>query len=188
MYFSDEQLIKSLKSGDKKSFEKIYTILYFRLVNFAREYVIDTEIAREIVQDSFLALWESKTKLKDKTNISSLLFTITRNNALNYLKHLLAERKFNEYTKHTHEQYQLNYIALRDESSEHIIYKELRDRIQSAIEQLPPKCKQIFEMSRMEDLKHKEIASLLNISIKTVDNQISEALKRIRFQISEHVN
>ena len=186
MHFTDRQFVKNLKEGDKKSFEKIYEILYYRLINFAKEYVIDMEAAREIVQDSFIRLWESRTRLRYDTNMSSLLFTITRNNSLNYLKHMLAERKYHEYTRQR--QYQLNYIALKDESSEQIIYKELRDRIQFAIEELPPKCRQIFEMSRMKDLKHREIASLLNISIKTVDNQISEALKRIRLQISEYVN
>lgn len=173
MQFSDREFIQSLRRGDKKSFEKIYTVFFYRLVNFAKEYVVDVEVAREIVQDSFLSLWEYRSRLRDNTNISAYLFTITRNNSLNFLKHLLAIRKYSEYSKYSREQYQLNYIALKDESSEQIIYKELQERIQSAITQLPPKCRQIFEMSRVDELKHREIASVLNISIKTVDNQIS---------------
>ena len=187
MQFDDRTLVQGLKNDDKISFEKIYTLFYTRLINFSLEYVVDIEIAREIVQDSFLSLWESRSRLRDDTNISSMLFTITRNNSLNYLKHMIAQRKYNEYEKQRLAQFQLNYIALKDNSSQKIIYKELREGIEAAIDQLPPKCRKIFEMSRMKDLKHKEIASRLNISIKTVDNHISEALKRIRIQVRDLV-
>ena len=118
--------------------------------------------------------------MRDDTKISALLFTITRNNSLNYLKQLNVRKKYNGVIQNKLQQNQLNYLALKDEISDKVIYYELEEKIEKSIESLPAKCKEIFILSRIEGLKHKEIAQSLNIAIKTVENQIREALKRIR--------
>lgn len=177
--------IDALRRGSESAFTQIFHDYYNNLYNYALHYVIDREIAREMVQETFLRLWENRSRLKKKTNLTSLLYTITRNNSLNYLKHLLIENKYSEFARKNFLTYQLNYIALKDETSEQIIYNELQETVQKAINQLPPKCKEIFILSRLKELKHKEIASRLNISPKTVENQISEALRRIRISLIE---
>jgi len=183
----DLQFIKAVRDGDEKAFRKVFHDYYNRLYNYALHYVIDQEIAREIVQDSFMKLWETRSRLKYNSNLGAFLFTLTRNGCLNYLKHLLIQRKHTEKVRKDWHDYQLNYIALSDETSEKIIFDELHEKVQRAIDRLPPKCREIFVMSRTRELKHKEIANLLNISHKTVENQISEALRRIRLQLQDYM-
>lgn len=181
------EIVKGLQRGDEKSFEQIFHRYFELLFNYAKSYVIDKEIARELVQETFLKLWEIKTQLKTNTNIQALLFTITHNNSLNYIKRLLAKKKYIEYNKKIHYEVQLNYFALNDTTSEKIIFDELNEKIEIAINNLPPKCKEAFELSRFKELKYKEIAESMNISVKTVENHISEALKRIQQQIQEYL-
>ncbi len=187
MEIPNQEVIKNLKKGDQKTFENIFHTYYNRLFLFAKEYIIDVEIARELVQEVFLKLWEIRKKISDDTNLQSLLFTILRNNSLNYLKRVNVRKRFFEYNQKTFYELQLNYLALKDETSNQLLFKELQLRIKQAIEKLPHKCKEVFLLSRYEELKYKEIADKLKISEKTVENHIAEALKRIRKEIQDYI-
>ena len=110
-----------------------------------------------------------------------------RNNSLNYLKRVNARKRFYRYNQKTFYELQLNYLALKDETSNQLLFKELQQRIEQAIDKLPHRCKEIFLLSRYEGLKYKEIADKLKISNKTVENQIVEALKRIRKAIQDYI-
>ncbi len=181
------ETIIQLKKGDQKTFEKIFNEYYKKLLLYAKEYVVDLEIAREFVQEAFLKLWEIKKSLLENTNLEALLFTIIRNDCLNYLKRITVKKRYNEFTQKTFNELQLNYIALKDSTSELLFLDELQKKIDDAIAELPVKCKEIFEMSRFDGMKYKEIAEKLSISSKTVENQISEALKRIRQKIENYI-
>lgn len=182
-----QDIVFKLKQGNEEVFQNIFNSNYNTVLYFAKEYVLDYEIAREIAQDSFMVLWELRTKLRSDTNLTSYLITIARNKALNYLKHQLIEKKYSELTQINRLQYQINYSSLKDPSSDPFQYIELSEKIQKAIENLPPRCKQVFLMSRKDELKYKEIASQLNITLKTVEKQVSEALKRIRKAVGEYL-
>jgi len=187
MQYSDHFLLSKLSKNEKYAYNEIFRRYYFRIYNYVRNYVLNDEVAKELTQDTFLLLWEKRSSLKKNTNLKAYLFIISRNNCINYLRHATAKRNYSEFTRYRFEDLRLNYVALKDEISEKIIYNELFYKIQKAIDQLPPKCKNIFMLSRFKEFKNREIAESLNISIKTVENQITEALKKIRNQIKEFI-
>lgn len=183
---SNSEILTQIRNGNQKAFEKIFNEYYRRLFYYAREYVIDVEIAREFVQEAFLKLWENRATLNERTNFEAFLFTILRNDCLNYLKQVAVKKRYNKFSQQTIFELQLNYEALKDKTSELLFFEELRKEIDNAIEELPPKCREIFMMSRYNEMKYKEIAVKLKISVKTVENQISEALKRLRQTIKKY--
>ncbi len=180
-------LIANLIEGNHESFEQLFNTYYQKIYNYANEFVADYDIAREISQETFVKLWENKEALNDNTNISAYLYTIARNISLNFLKQKTMQLKHKENIKDLQLINQLNYLVLKDEISEKIIYKELEDKINLSIDKLPEKCKEVFRLSRMNGLKHKEIAKILNIAVKTVENHIKEALKKIRKDIEPFI-
>jgi len=185
MHETDSILISLLKTGNRNVFESVYNKYYGNLFTYSKSYVLNAEVAQEMVQDTFLKLWEKKESLNDDTNIQALLYRIARNNCFNYLKRLKVEQNYLEYSKSKKTVLELNELALRQSSAEKIISEELEEKINDAIESLPPRCSLVFKMSREQGKKYKEIAGELNISIKTVENQIQKALKELRKSLSE---
>lgn len=182
--FEENKYVSELRKDKETAFDAVFNHYFPKLMRFAMEYVHDTEVAREIVQDTFLKLWEIRKSIDPDTRLASLLYTITRNDALNYLKQLIHKQKYIDDRKRYYEN-QLNYIALRDESSQSLMYDELNEEITNVINELPEKCREVFTLSRNDGLKYKDIADKLNISVKTVETHISEALKRLRTALNK---
>lgn len=176
-------LISLLKEGNKNVFAAVYDQYFGSQYVYAVKYVLDTEVAKEMVQDSFLKLWEKRNSLSAETQILPLLYQITRNNCLNHLKH----EKVKERHKTRMQKLDLNYVAISNLSAEKIIAEELEESINKAISLLPPRCREIFELSRNQEKKYREIAAELNISEKTVENQMLKALKIMREKLSEYL-
>jgi len=176
--------LEMIRRGDENTFERLFHGYFERICYFARDYVCDWEVARELAQETFAKLWEIRASLEDGSDIPALLYTITRNNALNYLKHLTIREKYRNHSETKHVELQLNLMALSDLQVEEIFRHDLQKVIDEAVDDLPEKCKETFVMSRNFDMSYKEIAAQLNISVKTVENHISEALKRLRVKIN----
>jgi RNA polymerase sigma-70 factor (ECF subfamily) len=171
---------EGIRKGNEKAFKDLFINLFEKVCFYAFDYVRNWEVARELAQESFISLWETKENLKQDSNVIGFLFTVTRNKALNHLKHLTAENKYLVYKTNRLNQMQLNITALSDESTEKLISEELKNRVRKTIDTLPEKCKQVYIMSRNMGLSHKEISHRLEISVKTVENHITEALHRLR--------
>lgn len=173
--------LHSIRSGDEKAFEHLFKAQYPILCGFARKYLDDTDQAEEIVQEMFFSFWQKKEKLEINTSLEAYLFRSVRNSCLNYLKHLKIR-----------EQYKLanNQEIRRKEQEVHdnVVALELQERIEHVINQLPPERKKIFKMSRYEELKYKEIAEKLKISVKTVEAQMGKALKFLRLQLADYLS
>jgi len=137
--------------------------------------------AEEIVQEMFFNFWQKKESLEINTSLEAYLFRSVRNACLNYLKHLKIR-----------EQYKLanNQEIKQKEQEIHdtVVAMELEEKIERIINQLPPERQKVFKMSRYEELKYKEIAQKLNISIKTVEVQMSKALKFLRMHLSDYLS
>jgi RNA polymerase sigma-70 factor (ECF subfamily) len=187
MLLTDSILVKFLKEGNREVFESVYKKFFGPLYVYAKEYVVEGNIAREIVQDTFLKLWEKRTSLDDNTSLQSYLYRLTRNNCLNYLKRVKVEERFQQFSRLNKLELELNSSALNHSSAEKIISEELEEKINETIESLPPKCRQIFKMSRNDEMKYKDIAKELNLSVKTVENQILKALKILRKHLSDFI-
>lgn len=181
-----DQRIEKLISGDEAVFSSLMTEYYPRLFNFAKGYLDRLDAIREILQDTFLTLWEKREKLKSDTNISAYLFTLTRNNCLDYLKHRKIELRLMSKKHEDYYYLTTNIHALLDDSLDILMAKDLEYEISNAISSLPEQCRKVFLKSRIDGLKYKEIATELNISEKTVEVHISKALRDIRTHLKKY--
>jgi RNA polymerase sigma-70 factor (family 1) len=165
--------------GSMDSFEQLFRRYYAPLVVYAAKYVYGTEIAREIVQDFFVRLYEKRNTLSIDVSMKSYLYRSIYNCCINYLN------QRNIQDKH------LKNILLERTDEENLENEinsvELQYKIFEVIEELPAKCKRIFKMNRLEGLKNEEIAHTLNLSKRTVETQISKALKILRKRLVNYL-
>ncbi|MCU4156984.1 RNA polymerase sigma-70 factor [Carboxylicivirga sp. A043] len=177
----DKNILKLLQQGDEGIYRNIFHQLQPALVVYAKEYVLDTDMASNIVQEAFLKLWEKRNAIKIGTILNAYLYKSVRNLCLNYLRHLKVEDKYADKVQ----QLQLNFEALKDKSAERLLEAEIMERIQVAVDKMTPQCKRVFELSRFEGKSYKEIALELGIAEKTVENQMGKALKVARAELKE---
>lgn len=159
------------------SFEKAFKDYYRELVAFTYQYVEDHDMAEELVQEMFSNVWAKSSQIDIRTSVKSYLYGAVRNAALNHLKHQKVTRKYQEHEQHKIDYFEVDFLEL----------DELQAEIDLAINKLPEKCREIFEMSRFEGKKNKEIAEKLNLSIKTIENQMGRALKVMRTALNKYL-
>ena len=180
MDLSSHQLLTTLRAGDITAFEMIFKTYYQPLCNYAYSFVQDRDEAEEIVQSTFLSVWEKREALAIHTGVKPYLYAMVRNASLNIIKH--------EKIKQQHAAIEM---AVAEKSAESVtrtvMASELEDRIYKALNKLPEQCRLVFKLSRFEELKYAEIAEQLNISVKTVENQMGKALKIMREQLKDYL-
>lgn len=164
--------------GNEAAFEAVFRQHYGVLCNYACTYLRDRDEAEEIVQSVFLAFWEKRHSLDVHTSVKAYLFSMVRNASLNHL----TRKKMQE--KYAQEKLLTSNAA---DSTQPLESDELSKRIAAALQKLPEQCRVIFTMSRFEELKYAEIAAELNLSVKTVENQIGKALKIMREQLRDYL-
>lgn len=177
--------VKKLKEGNKTEFEKIYYEFFDVLFALSFQYTLNRTISEEIVQDSFLRLWEIKNGLADDTNIKNFLYIITKNNCLNYLRNQQTAWKYINHVKEK-EYFYLTKLLYEDDNN-YVEFAELMNSVSEAIEKLPEEQKATFKLNRLNGMKYKEIADQLQISIKTVESRISKALKFLRIELKDYL-
>ena len=155
------------------TFEQAYIEYFARMQRFAESYIASSYDAENIVQDIFTMLWERKIDLTAQPNLTSYLLTILKHRCLDHLKHKKIMEQHEVETA-------LHIRALEESNYEYETDTEISETIQRCIEKLPLKCKEIFLKSKIEGKKNKEIALELNISVNTVEGQMTIALKRLR--------
>ncbi len=174
-----EQLqIEALSAGDITVFEMLFRTYYQPLCNYAYTFLQDKEDAEEIVQSTFLMVWEKRGALAIHTSVKPYLYAMVRNACLNVLKHQKIKQR------HAGEEIALAERA-HDSVSQVVATNELEHRIKIAMDELPEQCRLVFKLSRFEELKYSEIAEQLNISIKTVENHMGKALRIMREQLKD---
>ncbi len=182
---SDLHLFQKIKSGDKAALEYCYKKYFTGLYYYSKGIVKNATVAKDIVQECFMKIWENKESIIVQTSLSSYLYKMVYNYSLNHLKHQSVIEK-HKTTQKALLEYASVYSTITNESGQSIlIVKEFSKRIDDAIENLPDKCKQIFKLSRFDGLKNYEIAEKLNVSLNTVQKQISIALSKLREQLSD---
>lgn len=175
--FSDEKiLLKEIKQGNDKALEFLFKNYHSRLYGYAIRFISDPEIVRDIIQECFIKLWEKRETLQS-ISITALLFAMVRNGCLNYLKHLrIVEKHSIEYIETIEGEERLYYSNFYFDSEQKILYKELEEQIGIVIDHLPPRCREVFIMSRFKGMKNREIAEELQISTTAIEKHISKAL------------
>jgi len=176
-YISEEErLIKGINLRDEHAFKAVFASCYADLTFFANKYVNDLTAAEEIVSDAFAFLWEKRETISFTVSVRAYLFRMVQNRSLNYLKRRRIENEYVEYLIRNN----LLEQAAEPESSL-LLEKELERQVEQAVESLPPRCREVFKLSRFEYLKNKEIAQRLNLSPKTVERQMTIALEKLRY-------
>jgi RNA polymerase sigma-70 factor (ECF subfamily) len=172
--------LRALADGDITTFEMLFRTYYQPLCNYAYTFLQDRQDAEEIVQSTFLMVWEKKNELAIRTSVKPYLYAMVRNACLNALKH--------EKIKQRHAGEELATAERSYDSVAHIVAtNELEIRIKEAIDELPEQCRMVFKLSRFEELKYSEIAEQLGISIKTVENHMGKALKIMRDRLRDYL-
>ena len=166
--------------SDSQVFDQIYLDNFPALHRYAYTIVNDRGLAEEMVHQVFLKILERKEPLKIHTSVKAYLFRSVNNECLNHLKHQNVKQNYQNYATDNME----NRV---ETPSGMLAYKELEKCLTEAINALPEQCRTIFQLSRFEELKYMEIANQLGISIKTVESQMSKALKRLRINLADYL-
>ena len=165
---------------DERAFETVFKNHFKSLHAYAQALVKDSDSAEEIVQTVFLKLWEKKDTIQINVSLKAYLYKTVYNDSMNYLRHQKVKMKHWEHQRYEMDQNsnQTNFDFGSDE-------RELSKRIDRALGRLPAKCREVFELSRFEELKYQEIANRMGISIKTVEAHMGKALKTLRTELTE---
>ncbi len=171
------RLEKQYHLGDLEEFENLFRQFFQPLVLFANKFIYDLDLAENIVQDVFMNIWMNREQIDFKGNLKTYLYTSVKNRAINSVKHSKIEREYKEKVR----------IVESDFNTPETEFdlQEMEKDINKVIQNLPDKCRLIFLMSRNDHLTYAEIAEILGISIKTVENQMGKALKALRTRLSE---
>lgn len=171
---TNTELVILLKNGDLKAFDIIYKKYSRRLYGFVFRYIKQEEDTEEIVQEVFINIWKSRDKINVYSSFESFLFTIAHNATVNLLKKSATEQKYVEHLK------SLQRIEESYELTDEIHYNELKQKFQGVLNELSPRQKEIFQLSREEGLSNKEIAEKLGISLQTVKNHLVTTLSFLK--------
>ncbi|MEP5612459.1 MAG: RNA polymerase sigma-70 factor [Cyclobacteriaceae bacterium] len=172
--------MSSGKSFSEKDFELVFREYFPYLCAFAKKYVADADECKDIVHNVFLNLWQKQESIDLSVPIKAYLFKSVHNRCLNFLR---------DNKKIVHHDLIANSEAIPDhiESRDYLEESELEMRITSAINDLPEKCRRIFQLSRFEGKKYKEIAEIEGLSVKSIEEQMSKALRILREKLSEYL-
>jgi RNA polymerase sigma-70 factor (ECF subfamily) len=158
---------------DMKAYKELYDLFFDDLHRFAHSFVKSDEAAEEIVSDVFIKIWQIRNKLIEIENLKVYLYTITRNFSLNCISKDQRRQLVDL------DESQLEMIADLKTPEELYILAEAMNEIRQAIKELPAQCRLIFQLVKLDGLKYKEVASVLNISVFTVRNQVANAVRKI---------
>lgn len=176
MELNDAAIIRLLKERNERGFEQVFKTHFKNLHMYAYTILRDHALAEDTVQNVFYKLWEKIEGLTLSGSIAAYLYKSVYHESLNYLKHQKIR-----IAHQTHIVRQMKDQT--DTGSKKVLLSELEKRLQTAINELPEQCRTIFQMSRFEELRYREIGDRLGISIKTVENQMGKALKLLRVKL-----
>lgn len=174
---AEQEILQKLAKNDRKVFEQVFKSHYTELCRFAMRYVREEIASEEIVQEVFINIWERRAELNINSSIKAYLFTAVRNRSFNYIK-LQLPKEHQKTDIDSLSEFQI------DNTEDDLRLEEIKAYVNEAIDCLPKKCKAIFILSRTAGMTYREIADEMDISVKTVENQIGLALKKLREQLN----
>ena len=176
---NERELVLRLIDGDEEAFCELYAAYKNRFLYFALKFVKSREFAEDIFQDAFTVVWQTRRFINPEASFSSYLYTIVRNRILNQLRDMANEDQLKE-------QILSQAIDSTNETNNHILLNDLKEIVARALEQLTPRQREVFKMSRELQMSHKEIAEALGVSVHTVQEHISVSLKVIRSYLTKY--
>ncbi len=176
MELQEHTLTAQLAKRDSSAFEEVFKTYFKNLHAYACTIVKDEADAEEAVQQVFFKLWERAEHLSFSGSVAAYLYRAVHNQCLNQLKHQKVKANHQLHVAYSMKNESVNGPAK-------MISKELEQKIREALNELPEQCRTVFQLSRFEKMKYREIADQLDISIKTVENQMGKALKQLRLKL-----
>jgi len=173
----DLELFSDIKKGDKAAFEKLFKCYYLALTRFSWRIVKCKAVAEEITQDLFADLWEEREAWVIEGSLRAYLYKSIRNRSLNHMKHQKVKQQYDPLWM---DQKEIPTIEFKDERRE----REIREAIKRAIEELPSRSKMTYKLHRHDGLTYHEIAEVMDVSVKTVESQMTRTLKILRERLS----
>lgn len=180
MSLNESKLLIAFSKGDERAFEQLFKEYYEATCRYVFRLLRDADTTEEVVQSTFVNLWEKRDMIREDISFRSYLFRAAYNTALNYIKHQKVVTKYVNQKQDTIEVSKQSYMSHQPDF-------ELQKRIDEALESLPPQCQKVFRMSREEGLKYHEIADELSISIKTVEVHMGKALRIMRGHLQDYL-
>lgn len=174
--------VAKIRNGDRAAFEALFRTYAEPLCDFVEGYVETPEVAEELVQDLFLKIWSQRETWDVQRSVKSYLYTAARNRALDHLKHRRVVDRWEEEQARRHDNAYRPPRPVKD-----LQHEQLRKEVQQAIEHLTERRRLVFSLSRHHDLTYKEIAAILDLSVRTVETHMREALKSLRDLLSSHL-
>lgn len=178
MEVNDAVIIQLLGERNEQAFEKIFKSHFKNLLAYSCTMLREEAAAEEVVQNVFYKLWERHQQLNISGSVAAYLYRAVHNESLNYLKHKKVVSIYQSQSAR-------DMKAQSDSASKRVFLKDLEAKLHQALNELPEQCRIIFQMSRFEELKYREIADRLDISVKTVENQMGKALKQLRTKLAD---
>lgn len=175
---NDFLLIEGLRKRDKIIFDYVFNYYYSSLCAFSAQYLNERNAVEDLVQDFFVSLWVDAPRIQIKVSLKSYLFTSIKNRCLDHQKHKKISEKYQNFVLFSKD----NQNSSTDQ---YFAESELRQACQKSMEKLSPRCREIFEMSRLKGLSNQEIADKLGITKRTTELQISNSLKILRKELAE---
>lgn len=175
----ERSLVLRLIDGNEDAFCELYAAYKNRLIYFAMRFLKSREYAEDVFQDAFTIIWQGRRFINPDASSSSYLYTIVRNRILNQLRDLVNQDKLKE-------QILQQAVDYSNDTQNEILANDLKQLISCAMQQLTPRQRKIFEMSREQQMSHKEIADVLGISVNTVQESISTSLRTLRFYLKKN--
>lgn len=172
-------ILEAMRNGDQAAFDSLFRAYYAPLCYYAASLNDgDRDEAEDLVQQAFIKLWEQRETLQITFSVKAYLYRTVHNASLNRLRATKVRDKYKQYNA---QQLEMNYHPAPEPEP------ALRDRLQKALADLPTQCRQVFELSRFEELKYREIAEHLNISVKTVETHMGKALKILKSHLADYL-
>lgn len=172
----DRALLERIKSGDQAAFDAIFRTHYAHLVAFAQSMLRDRAAAEDVAQEVMLELWRRREEIAINESLRAYLLRATRNRSLNQLRHANVAKRA--------EPQLVGEESVNATGASQVVAGELRAALAAAVAELPPACREVFELSRGRGLRYAEIASTLGISVKTVESQMGKALRHLRTRLA----
>lgn len=170
---------------DENSLKQLFRDYYQPLFHLSLHYLEDQDEAKGVVQDAFIKIWEMRDELNNGSNLQNFLYTIVKNGCLNILKRRQMLLKHHEKIKSMEMHYQ--FESLYRINADYLEINELKEKIDFEVSSLPEHCRIVFQLSRLENFKNREIAEILGITQKTVEAHLTKALKILRDKLKDYL-
>lgn len=174
--YNETELLRKVASGNEAAFAAIFHASRDKLYFFLLKITSSSDVANDMLQDVFIKIWVNRSGLAEVENFSSYLFKMAQNHAYNGMRRMALEKSILAQLKR-------DAVETGVPAEEELMYKQLKEKLKLAIDSLPSQQKLVYTLAKIEGLKQEEIAAQLNISISTIKNHMTRALKSIREQV-----